>query len=456
MEPARRPAGRWIEAALALAVLAGVVRSMWYLLENGYLPQPFFYEPQDIWMDWFNTAHWAHVEGAYDSWGTIYPPLSFVVLRLLTAGQCYLGAEGYAARDCDIYGMVTLHLLYLVNVALTIRTFMRIDRRTALPRSIAVAAGLPMLYALERGNLILLTYTFVQLAYGPLVRHAWARWVFAGLAINLKVYLIGTLFAQLLRRRWRWFEGALAATIILYLITYAVFGAGTPRQIYDNIASFSGLYQAVSLLDLWYTTTYLPLISLLEGSTFPVIGVVGSARVEAGLVLLPMAVRATQLAILLAAAAAWLRPEVVPMHRLIFLSIALALITAEAGGYTQILLVVFVLMERWRGTARPVAILCAYLLSIPADIPVDYVPPILRESFIAGRPVLTMFEVGLGSFLRPGIVLLMAMALSGATLAAVWRDIRAQGWRGRWRFRHDAPILAGEEAAGRPLAPRSG
>jgi len=61
------------------------------------------------------------------------------------------------------------------------------------------------------------------------------------------------------------------------------------------------------------------------------------------------------------------------------------------------------------------------------------------------------FYVMLGPFFRPLIVLSVPFALSLVTLREVWKDIREQGWRLRWRFRNDAPLLVGDGAA-RPAA----
>jgi hypothetical protein len=438
-----RPIDRWLEPLLALAVLVALVQALIYTYQFGYLPQPFFYEPSDIWMDWFNTAHWAHEPGAYDAWLTIYPPLSFVFLKFLGIARCYSGAEGLPARECDWLGLVALHSIYVMNIVLTARAFMKIDRRTALPRSFALTAGLPMLYGLERGNLILICFTCVLLAFGPLVRSARLRWIFLGLAINFKVYLIATVFAQLLRRRWLWFEGALIATAGVYLLSFGLFGGGTPGEIYRNIANFSGGFEAVSVLDIWYAGTYLPLTSLLSGVAFPVSTLIGSEVAEWGSLLLPTITRVVQGTIVIAAVATWLRPEVVPIHRLALFGAAMALITAESGGYTQILLILFVFMERWRGVARPWAIFACYLLCIPADIVIGSVPPFVRESYLTGRQVVVTFGIGLGPFIRPALIMSLPFALSCATIWDVWADIRTQGWRTRRRFWRDAPLLPG-------------
>ena len=424
------PAGNLAEPALAVAVVATLFWTLAQFFAAGYLPQPFFYEPSDTWMDWFNTAYWAHNAGAYDSWGTIYPPLSFVVLKYLTNGACY-ATEGLSARDCDWFGAVSLHVIFLLNAVLIWKSFRRIDSTTAIPRTIALNIGMPMLFGLERGNLVLLTLTFVLLAFGPLVRSARLRWVFAGLAINLKVYLIGSIFAYLLHRRWRWFEGALLATILVYLVSFALLGAGTPWEIYSNISNYSSGFQAVSLLDLWYAGTYQPLISLLNSDSFPVAGMVGSRVADFFSVALPLLIHLVQLTILIAAAAAWLRPGVVPRHRTVFLAIAMALITAESGGYTEVFLILFVFMEPWRGIGSKYAIVIAYLLCLVGDIPIERVPPIVRDSFLGGRQVIAAYSVGIGPFIRPLLVLSLPFALSLVTIRAAWADCKASGRRSR-------------------------
>jgi hypothetical protein len=275
-----RPNGRWIEALLAGAVVAGLLWAMIFLARNGFLPHPFFYEPSDTFMDWYNTAFWAYDRGRYDSWGSVYPPLSFAILRMFSFSTCYQGAEGVTSRECDWLGIIVIHAVFFLNAILIARTFLKIDRRTALPRSIALSIGLPMVFALERGNLLLLTFTCVLLGYGPLLKSARLRWLAVGLAINFKFYLIASLFPQLLKRRWRWFEGAAITTLFVYTITYIMVGNGSPLDIIRNIVSVNDSYEAGGFLDGWYASTYKPFLSVLEGKYVPVNSIIGSANVE--------------------------------------------------------------------------------------------------------------------------------------------------------------------------------
>jgi hypothetical protein len=434
---------QWIEWVFAAAVVFLLIRAGFWVYLYGHLPQPFFYEPSDTFMDWFNTAYWAHDPGAFDSWRTVYPPLSFVVMRLLSLPGCYTGAEGLTSRDCDWLGFVGMFGFFVLNCVITYLSYRRLDRRTAIPRAIALALGMPMMYALERGNILLICFTCFVLGFGPLLRSARLRWLFAGLAVNFKVYLVATIAAQVVRGRWRWIEGALIASVFIYLVTFALQGGGTPFEIFRNITDFSEGFIAAQVLDLWYSVTYQPLLSLLEGKSFPTTLLIGSKTVEIAQVVVPALVHFGQGIVVLAAAATWLKPKVVPVHRVAFLGTILALISSEAGGYTEILAIFFILMEPWRGIGRRVAIVLAYLLCLPGDIEVGYVPPLYRDSFLVGHAVEVHFGVGLGMFLRPGMVIGTGIALSLVTLRDVWAGLRADGWRASWQGRVTAIKAAG-------------
>lgn len=443
----RRPRAWLLECMFAIMILALLGRAMWTLYSDGYLHQPFFYDASDTWMDWFNTAYWARDPGVYDVWGTIYPPLSFVVLRLAGLDVCYshsaIGSQLLTIRECDWLGIVAIHAIYLLDVALIAFTFIKTDRRTAFPRAVALAAGAPMLFALERGNILLLTFACFLLAFGPLLKSARLRWVFAGLAINFKVYLIGALMAQLLKRRWLWVEGGIVATIIVYVVTYAVLGTGSPTQIINNITDYSSGLEVAQVTDVWYSISYGPLISLFQSSTFPANSMIGSRIVDAGLLVFPLLVRTGQAAIILAAIATWLRPEVVSSYRVAFLGTALALISSEVGGYAQVMAILLVFLEPWHGIARSIAIVLCYILCLPSDIIISQLPPLTFDSFLVSHSVEVHLGIGLGMFLRPGILIAIAILLSATTIRDVWVDIRTQGWRGRWRYRRDVPLLPG-------------
>ncbi len=440
---APRKPGLVAEYLLALACVLAGLHMAWQTYEYGYFPQPFFYDTDDTWRDWFSVAIWAHEDGAYDSWGSIYPPLSFAFLKLVGLPQCYEYAPMATVRDCDWVGVVVMHTIYALNIVLTALTFLKIDRATALPRSLVISISMPMLFGLERGNLVLLCFTFVILGFGPLLASARMRWLCIALAVNLKVYLIASVVAQLLRRRWLAVEGIMVATIVVWIVSFLIYGAGTPFEVMDNIVNWATGSTPSDVLAVWYPNTYLPLKYVLAESSAPVNVLLGSSVVNAALIFIPAVTILGQGLIMLASVATWFRPEVVPLYRVSFFGAALAMITSETSTYTQPIVFFFVFMEPWKGWARPAALIVTYILCIPGDIMLSNAARVVSYSFIGQRYVIAEYSVALGMIIRPFLFMLPAYFLSVLTVKDVWSDVRNQGWSTRRRFKSDLPILPG-------------
>ena len=435
----------WIFAAV---ILVSIGHTVWHLFTFKYLPPPFFYEPSDIYADWFNTSYWAHTDGAFDVWTTLYPPLSFVILQFLSIDECYPrsrafeASPGLAARDCDWVGLLSIWSFWLLSVVLIFLALRKFDSRRAIPRTICVGLGWPLLNAIERGNLLLIALPCFILAVMPILKSTRWRWVFAGLAVNLKVYLIAPFLAQLVVRRWRWVEGVLLATVLTYLLSYAWFGHGTLLEIVRNLTAWSTVNIA-NPLDFWPATTFQGLVSLMESEAqiFPTLLVLGSREISIVQLVAAVLLRSTQAIVVLALVAACLRPEVVTRYRIYSLGLLFALITTEAGGYTPALWMVLVMTERWRGFGPIFAICGSYLLACSYDIGISNLASVVRYSYLFDADVIVEMNLTVWPLFRPLLIIMIAVALASSTLRSVWLDIRHQGWSGRWRYRGDSPLL---------------
>jgi len=405
-----------VEICLAAIVLGGIAYAASHVFLYGFLPPPFFYLPADTFADWFNVAYWSRHPGTHDSWRSIYPPLSFSFISRLGFDQCYpTNAHLPDIRSCDWPGLVMLGIIFLANTILTWKVFRKIDPSTAPMRTICLALGMPMLTALERGNLILVAYTCVLLGFGPLIASARLRWVFAGLAVNLKVYLVGIIVALLLKRRWLWVEGALIASTLIYLITLADFGSGTPMEVARNVLGFSD-NKASRILDVRNSLNYGPLLEVLETGSFPLALLIGSAWADFLILTLPVLKLGTQLLIVAAAVATYVRPELYSPHRVLALAMMLVLQTIGGPLYIMVFIVFFVLMERWRGPALIWAITACYLLAFPFDFALSYLPPETRDLYFVETTAFISHPITAGPFIRPLIVMSMMWAISFATL----------------------------------------
>lgn len=410
------------EMLLALAVLASVGWTLRFFLDFGYLPQPFVFDTNDTYMDWFNTGYWANNNGIYDVWRSIYPPLSFVFLDATSLPGCYLQSS-FHARDCDWLARATIYCFYVVDVVLAWICFRRLDRRTAPMRTLAIALGLPMLFTLERGNLILVAFAFFMIAHGPVTASKPWRWFAAAVTINFKPYLVLPMLAHAVKRDWRPLELAAIATIALYLVTLALVGSGTPMELVSNTAHWVVFQGAQVWNEVNYSTSYAP-FQMFRTLDIPLLQFVPSRLVETIEFAVPIVIRTTQLIAIAALAAAWLQPKALPLHRISAILLGAYLVTQSPGGYTQLFLLFLVLMERWRGAGPITAITAAYLLCLVGDWPLASVLDVTSNSWLGERTVTASFGLTAGHFIRPGLVALIVWALALDSIARVVRAHR--------------------------------
>lgn len=406
----------WLGAA---AIVAALAYACWRLAADGYLPAPFMFNHDDTLMDGVNTAWWARHAGAYEVWRSVYPPIAFAWLRLFLDPACYTGDE-FAARSCDVWLRAALIGCYLANVAIVGIALRRQDRATAWPRTVAIALGLPMLFALERGNLVLPAFAAFALAHGGLLRRARSRWLAAAIAANFKPYLLAPVFAALLRRRWRWFEGAMLTTILVYLGTLIVVGEGTPYQIVRNIMLFASGDRAGGWDAAYYASSWVPLLRYLSDSPAPLATLVGSAPLDLLTRIIPLLMHASQALALVAAAAIWWRPAGIAPERAALLATLLAIATQEVGGYGQLFALFLLFLQPARGRLMGLAIALGYLVSLPADLLVRQFDAVLiEESWLGGHRVAASLGVPLGTIVRPGLLLLIMDLVAIDSLLAV-------------------------------------
>jgi hypothetical protein len=436
--PHRRSLPLAVEWAFAACVVLGTVWSVIHAVRFGYLPQPFLYDLADPFMDLYSVAYWSHQPGAYSVWNSVYPPLSFVVLKVLSPASCY-AADGFWGRDCDPGLRYVLYAAFAANLVLLYRVFRRSDRGSAIPRTIALGAGLPMLYALDRGNLIIFTITAVVLAFTPVLRHArWRAWALA-VAINFKPYLLALALPAIATRRWRWVVTLGIAGLAVYAASYFAFGAGTPGELLAN----SGTWVSETGENFWekiyLSTSFAPLIRFAT-SDFPLLQYVDSRVVDRLVFVFTWTMRLALLAAAVVYALAALAPRRIAPRRLAALTICLLLVSSESsGGYALVFPLFLVLVERWPGRGGAIVLVCAYLLCIPADWSFLTVFRGTMQAWWTGREVSAEFGVAVGQFARPALLVVMLFVMS-------W--MCASEWVRRGRRR--SPAASSPD----PLAPR--
>ncbi|HEY2048283.1 MAG TPA: hypothetical protein VGH03_03015 [Caulobacteraceae bacterium] len=420
---------RWpiiIELGLLALIGAGLVNTAWFLYYQGYLPQPFFYGSQSLFTDWTVSAFFSHNPGTYTSFESVYPPLSFIFLKIFSISACYDQDDILSARDCDWMVPVTLLFFFFVNVVVAFYSYRAVDRRTAWMRTLAICFGLPSIYALERGNLIIPCMTFFMLGTGRALKSARVKWVCEAIAINFKPYLVLGLAGPLLRRKWRAVEGVALAGLLVYGATFAIFGEGDPMTVVSNILAFNttdarGIFERAI-----YASSYKPIMDLI-GSNFPLIHFLGSQPVETLEWVLPLLVNLGRGGIAFCFLVALIRPGRIPTHRLVALAIAWPLITQDPGGYAVVFFFFLVFMEPWRGGFRIAALVITYLASVPFDVIIMKFAHQLIDSYLTQREVGYDLGLNVGEVSRPALNLLIVYCLVCASLVDAAKGVRVKG-----------------------------
>lgn len=413
------------EFLLLVLVLGSFVSMVRTFLDSGYLPQPFIWDPQDTFMDWFNSAYWANHWGAYSVWRSIYPPLSFFVLRLFSISSCYVTSP-FAARDCDWLSITAILASYAAAIGVSYAALRRNDPRTAIMRTLAIAFGYRSLYALERGQLLILCYIAMVIAFGFFAASRPVRAIAAGLMINFKPYMLVATLAWAIRRDWRQLELAAIATVLIYLATWAAVGGGSLSELVSNTLNWITLTGGDVVGEIYYSTSFNGLFGVIDRGSFPVLRHFRSDTYETFRFVIESVMAAAHLTGVVALLLAWLQPRVVPLPRLACIALLISLTSRSPGGYAEMFLMFLVFMEPWRGFARITSITIIYLNALNVDWQLSTLPVVHTFSWLSGKAVMGEFGIGIGQFTHPLGLLVVLVLLSLETIREVTLAYRTQ------------------------------
>lgn len=232
---------------------------------NGYLPSPFFYESADTFMDFYNPNYWANNDGRYYYWGSIYPPINFIIGRVLNSG-CDWATSSYTLRECGGQPYILLCSLMLGCLFLYKIVSERNGNFFGILITVIVALSFPALYAYERGNFILFAFAFLSIYVSS--TDLIIKSICMGIAINFKPYLIVCLIPMLVFKKYNLLIYTLGSTSFVYTLTYLWLGDGSILDIIQNILNFNSNIYYSAFEKLWYTTSINSYIKVLGTHKF--------------------------------------------------------------------------------------------------------------------------------------------------------------------------------------------
>jgi len=399
-------------SVLLLLNAAGFSYYIYYLMDNGYLPSPFIYDKSNTFMDFFNTLYWAYEEGRYSDWGSVYPPLGFIILRVINyifAGPLFGDSE--LIRDNSQFVIAGICLIYLAVPAIILsmkywRVFLTSEKVLLY---FIILLSSPMLFTLERGNLILLAPIFLALAVSEI---GMVRSLSIALLINLKPYFALLLIYYFARKNWRGLTGCITISGLIFTITGLALDNNF-LYFFINLFSFSQEAELFSLREVMALPSSISAFSYILNHPDGAIFAAGFLSPERVTILIYLIETLKWCALGIALAALFMRADKIPDAEIfVLLVVFISNLGIWVGGYTYILYIALIpvvikMRSNW------LYIILISLISMPLDIiPMlgDYIG--MQFSYLAGEKIEIYWTMGLGGILRPSANILLLMLLS--------------------------------------------
>lgn len=368
-------------------------------------------------MDLFNVLYWAYDDGRYTDWGSVYPPLNFIALRFI---NFVLSGGGFGdpelMRDNSLAVIVVVCLIYLAIPAIILKTkywqdFSKIEKILIY---FVIIFSAPMLFSLERGNLIMLCPILLALALSKI---GVARSVSIALLINIKPYFALLMIYYIARQNWK----GLAACSVLAGLIFAISGLALDNNFlvfFANIFDFSQDEWIFSLREVMALPSSISAFSYVlkhpDGAMFAS-GFINPENIAIIVYLVEVtkwSILALSLLVLFVRARLMRDAEIFSL-----LVVAVSNLGIWVGGYTFILYIALIpviikLRTRW---------LYVGLISLMA-MPLDIIPLMgdligKQYSYLAAEQIEIMWTLGLGSVIRPVANLILLLLLSCEFLA---------------------------------------
>lgn len=161
----------------------------YYLSNYGYLPTPFVIDKNDTLMDFYNPLYWVIKNSFYTDFNSVYPALNYFFLKIftlrITPDQILNPFQ--LRNDFPILGIIiSFTYVLIIWVVVNIGEWRKVKFSHKGLIFLACVLSVPVLFGLERGNLIFLALLFLALYLNAC--NPWLKAIFLGFLINVKPY----------------------------------------------------------------------------------------------------------------------------------------------------------------------------------------------------------------------------------------------------------------------------
>lgn len=169
-----------------------------FFYKNHFLPAPFFMDINDTFMDFYNPLYWVIKDGFYTTFSSVYPALNYFILKIFSFGvdPNSIATPFELRKLFPELGWINAGIyLLIIGFVVNIKKWNDLKIIYRFFAFFACALGAPVLFGIERGNMIFWALPFLALYLGA--SNSWLKAIFFGLLVNIKPYF-GILLVQYL------------------------------------------------------------------------------------------------------------------------------------------------------------------------------------------------------------------------------------------------------------------
>ena len=406
-----------------LVVLNGLflVKIIYYVLFLHHLPPPFYYDPNNTFFDFF-VINGASFNVNIFSDTQYYLPFVFGLGRILSPSHCDV-SNIYYFRSCaltSIFWAVCFYLSasFLLSHYLSRLHAIKNNITSTLKINFIVLTSPILLFALERGNYIILTLLLL-VAY-EFIRPMSARIILAILLINLKIYMAILLLPMLLKGCYKHLAVIFLGVLVSNVMISHVFDYGfTWSQFITNFLHFDAPIHIDGNVPIGYLTerlwTNVSLVNLLKitnpGSIVNACGYVGAVpcQILKGLSILRLDLF-WKLGVALVSGITIVMMSILYKKRLalkivtyemmlFYLILSLIMFVSHIGTYVLILLMPYLFsLPRYN-----LGVIVSFIILFTTLVDIPFYPSSSKEyfSFIDQVYFTSTYTIQLSSYLRP-------------------------------------------------------
>ena len=403
--------GNLVEKALVGLLAAEILFACYavvYLYVYGCLPPPFFYVSSDTFSDYFYPNYWADMDGRYEQWGSIYPIAVFAFAKLVRSPACDAVTSVWELRACDLYSVWYLIGAFVLGAGVSGHKMVAYSAGAinwSSPRgkwagTLVVLFSLPGLFALERGNYIILAMLFVALA-APIERR-WHSALFLALAINVKQYLLVLLAIPVMKRDLRYVAMTLVFVCLINGLAMTFVQESRYSLLFQNMLDFSSgsNFESYYFERIWNSTSLVPWYRAIQNS-LAVANIRTGEEIKSITDLLAAAILVLRLLTLGVLALLWIQRDQLSSNFIAIVLITCMMANTDIlGGYGSILCFPF-LLSIWERERRLWYLGLVLMMYVPLEFPLGPGRAPAAPSFLGVLDGAPDMRMTLGAMVRP-------------------------------------------------------